>query len=156
MKSSRLLKNGFALARDSRQPAGSTSGELPLKPAQEHWAFEPPRAVDPPAVEQADWPRGTIDYFLLSRMEAAGLAPAPDANRRTLVRRVFFDLVGLPPSPGQGNSFVADNSPEALANLVDRLLGSTRFGERWGRHWLDILWMSTVICQTFKAFFRCW
>ncbi len=126
-------------APDSRQQAGSSSDDQPLRPAQEHWAFQPPKAVDPPEVVQPDWPRGAIDYFVLARIEAAGLTPAPDANRRTLARRVFFDLIGLPPSPQQVDAFVTDNSPDALANLIDQLLGSSHFGERWGRHWLDVV-----------------
>ena len=72
-------------------------------------------------------------------MEAEGLKPVADANRRTLVRRVFFDLIGLPPSPQESDQFVADDSPDALAKLIDRLLDSPQFGERWGRHWLDVV-----------------
>ena len=126
-------------APDSRAQTGSTSNDQPLAAAQEHWAFQPPKEVNPPAVAQVDWPRNAIDYFVLARIEAAGLAPAADANRRTLVRRVFFNLIGLPPSPQQVEEFVADETPEGLANLIDQLLGSPHFGERWGRHWLDVV-----------------
>jgi len=126
-------------APDSRARTGSTSNDQPLAAAQEHWAFQPPKEVNPPAVAQVDWPRNAIDYFVLARIEAAGLAPAADANRRTLVRRVFFNLIGLPPSPQQVEEFVADETPEGLANLIDQLLGSPHFGERWGRHWLDVV-----------------
>ena len=127
-------------APDPRKEAGATVKEQRMEAGQRHWAFQPPRLVEPPVVRQADWPRAaTIDAFILARMEAAGVKPVADANRRTLVRRVFFDLVGLPPSPREVDAFVADDSPDALANLIDRLLASPRFGERWGRHWLDVV-----------------
>ena len=126
-------------APDSRQQVDSSSGTSSSRQEEPHWAFQPPKAVDPPEVEQADWPRGTIDYFVLARIEAAGLNPTRDANRQTMARRVFFDLIGLPPSPEQVQQFVADDSPDALANLIDRLLDSKHFGERWGRHWLDVV-----------------
>ena len=126
-------------APDTREDTGPTAKDERLDAGKRHWSFQPPRHVKPPPVEQADWPRGAIDHFVLARMEALGLKPAADANRRTLVRRVFFDLVGLPPSPREVERFVADDSPEALANLIDQLLDSSRFGERWGRHWLDVV-----------------
>ena len=85
-----------------------------------------------------DWPRGTIDGFLLAGLESRGLAPVADAERPTLLRRVTFDLIGLPPTLEQLDAFVRDDSPDAFTKVVDRLLASPRFGERWGRHWLDV------------------
>lgn len=126
-------------APDSRKDTGRTTKDDRLEAGQRHWSFQPLRRVDPPTVQQADWPRGAIDRFILARMEAEDLKPVADANRRTLVRRVYFDLVGLPPSPREVEQFVADQSPEAISNLIDHLLDSPRFGERWGRHWLDVV-----------------
>ena len=106
--------------------------------AEDHWAYQPIRKVAPPEVQDADWPAGDIDRFILHRLEENGLRPSPDAERAALVRRVYFDLVGLPPSIEEIEAFVADERPEAYEQLVERLLASPQFGERWGRHWLDI------------------
>jgi len=103
------------------------------------WVFVPPSAdITPPAVRASDWPRSDIDRFILARVEAAGLAPAADADRATLARRLCFDLTGLPPAPAEIDAFVADDSPRAREDLVDRLLASFHFAERFGRHWLDV------------------
>ncbi len=111
----------------------------PAKSGQStHWAFQPPRRVPPPKVKQADWPRNEIDQFVLAELEKQNLAPAADADRRTLIRRLSFDLTGLPPTFADVESFVNDHSPHALETLVDRLLASPHFGERWARHWLDV------------------
>ncbi|HUE74596.1 MAG TPA: PSD1 and planctomycete cytochrome C domain-containing protein [Pirellulaceae bacterium] len=103
-----------------------------------HWAFHPPVPQPLPAVKNAAWPQSAVDPFVLARIEAAGLAPAELADKRTLVGRVTFDLTGLPPTPEEVDQFVADEQPDALARLVDRLLASPAYGERWGRHWLDV------------------
>lgn len=124
-------------APDTRKSTGPTALEERFEAAKKHWSLQPPRAVEPPAVKQADWPRGTIDRFVLARMEANGLTPVADASRRTLIRRVYFDLIGIPPTPNEVDEFLADTSPTALETVVDRLLSSPQFGERWGRHWLD-------------------
>ncbi len=127
-------------APDTREDKGPTAKEQRLDEAMQHWSFLPPQVVKPPAVKDASWSRDPlIDNFILARLEAEGLKPARDANRRTLVRRVYFDLIGLPPSPEDMNAFLVDDSPDALEKLVDRLLGSPQFGERWGRHWLDVV-----------------
>jgi hypothetical protein len=89
-------------------------------------------------VQDETWPRSDIDRFLLARLEAKGMKPVGDADRYTLIRRVYFDLVGLPPTPDEIEAFVADESPRALETVVDRLLSLPQFGERWGRHWLDV------------------
>ena len=103
------------------------------------WAFQPLRRPEVPAVEDGGWSRNPIDRFLFARLEAEGLAPAPEADRTALIRRLSFDLLGLPPSPEEVDAFVADDGPDAYEHLVDRLLDSPRYGERWARHWLDLV-----------------
>ena len=102
-----------------------------------HWAFTPPVRPTPPAVQRADWVRNEIDRFVLAKLEAAGLAPAPEADRATLIRRLHADLVGLPPTPAEVDAFVADPRPEWYVSLVDRLLASPHYGERMALPWLD-------------------
>lgn len=103
-----------------------------------HWCWQPIKTPEVPAVQRSDWPRDEIDNFVLHRIEDAGLTPADSADRRTLIRRVYFDLIGLPPSPEQVQHFVNDSSPDAFAKVVEVLLSSPRFGERWARHWMDL------------------
>jgi hypothetical protein len=103
-----------------------------------HWAFQPLARQLPPPVKDADWPRSAIDRFVLSRLEREELVPAPDADASDLVRRVSFQLTGLPPMREQIQTYLADRGPDAWDRLVDELLGSSHFGERWGRHWLDL------------------
>ena len=104
----------------------------------ERWSFQPLKRVSPPVMKNTDWARTPIDRFLLAKLEEAGLAPAPETDRRTWIRRVYFDTIGLPPAPEAVAAFVADESPDAFERVVDELLASPRFGERWGRHWLDL------------------
>jgi hypothetical protein len=106
---------------------------------ESHWAWHPVVRHDPPTVKQTTWPSSPIDQFLLAKVEEAGLTPADPADRRTLIRRVYFDLIGLPPTPEEVATFVSDASPQAFGKVVDHLLASPRFGERWGRHWLDLM-----------------
>ncbi|MDA1013992.1 MAG: DUF1553 domain-containing protein [Planctomycetota bacterium] len=103
------------------------------------WAFQAPRQSSPPQVKDTEWLRSPIDAFVLSRLENAGLPPAARADKRTLIRRATFDLIGLPPTPRELDEFLADDSPDAFARLVDRLLASPHYGQRWGRHWLDVV-----------------
>jgi hypothetical protein len=103
-----------------------------------HWAWQPLRDAKPPRVHDAEWVRDDIDRFVLSALEAKNLRPVADADRVTLLRRVTFDLTGLPPTVAEIDAFLADSSPQAFAKVVDRLLASPAFGERWGRHWLDV------------------
>ena len=103
-----------------------------------HWAFQPPAERRVPVVTNSQWPQSALDHFILAKLEAAGLSPAMRADKRTLIRRVTFDLIGLPPAPDEIDAFLADKSPDAFAKVVDRLLASPRYGERWGRHWLDV------------------
>lgn len=105
---------------------------------KDFWAFQPVSEPAPPAVSDADWPRSPVDHFVLARMEADGFEPAAPASKAVLLRRVTFDLTGLPPTPAEIEAFLADDSPEAWEKVVDRLLASPRYGERWGRHWLDV------------------
>jgi hypothetical protein len=107
-------------------------------PWETHWAYQPLRRPARPAVENVDWPLGEIDYFTLARMEAAGLSPSPPAQREAWLRRVTFDLTGLPPTIDELDAFLADDSPNAYERVVDRLLRSPRFGERMASHWLDL------------------
>ena len=102
------------------------------------WALQPIRRPAIPDVKDRDWVRNPIDAFILAGLEAKGLAPAPEADRRTYVRRVTFDLIGLPPTPEEIDAFLKDDSPDAYEKLVDRLLARPEYGERWGRHWLDV------------------
>lgn len=102
------------------------------------WAFQSPHKPDEPQVHHAAWVRSPVDRFILAKLEAMGLRPAAPADRRTLIRRATFDLLGLPPTPEELDAFVSDGSVNAFAKVVDRLLASPHYGERWGRHWLDV------------------
>ncbi len=113
------------------------------KPADEaksatHWAFLPPVRAPLPAVKDPHWPRNPIDRFILARLDREGITPSPEADRTTLIRRLSLDLLGLPPPPAEVDAFVQDMRPDAYERLVDRLLASPHYGERWGRHWLDL------------------
>jgi hypothetical protein len=105
----------------------------------DHWAYRPLKRPAVPKVRQAAWVRNPIDAFILARLEEKGFTPAAPVDRRTLLRRVYFDLTGLPPTPEEIAAFLADGSPDAYAKVVDRLLASPRYGERWARHWLDAI-----------------
>ncbi|MDE0737564.1 MAG: DUF1549 domain-containing protein, partial [Pirellulaceae bacterium] len=106
---------------------------------QEHWAFvSPKRPVPPRLKEQADWPRNPLDHFVLARMQQHRLRPAERADRYTLVRRLYLDLIGLPPTPAEADAFVNDRDPRAYEKIVERLLESQHYGERWARAWLDL------------------
>ena len=106
-------------------------------PWSRHWAYRPLKQVTPPEVEAGAWIRNEIDRFVLAKLEAHKLQPSPRADRNTLIKRLSYDLIGLPPAPGEVEAFVNDKSSEADNKLVGRLLASRHFGERWGRHWLD-------------------
>jgi hypothetical protein len=106
---------------------------------RDHWAFQPISKAEVPEVADRSWPLSDIDFFILHRLERAGLRPAKDADRYTWLRRVSFDLAGLPPTVGEIQDFLEDRSPLAFESVVDRLLGSRAFGERWARHWLDLV-----------------
>lgn len=110
----------------------------PAKPGGDHWAFRAPSRPDLPPVRGQDWVRNPIDAFILARLEANEVEPSPKADRTTLIRRLSLDLLGLPPSPAEVRAFLDDLRPDAYERLVDRLLASPHYGERWGRHWLDL------------------
>jgi hypothetical protein len=109
-----------------------------IEQGREHWAFQLPKKAAPPSVADTQWPRSDLDRFVLSELEAKGLKPVGDADKAALLRRVHFDLVGLPPTPEEVEMFVTDPSASAFEKVVDTLLASPQFGERWGRHWLDV------------------
>jgi hypothetical protein len=118
----------------------NTAPEFDLqKRKSEHWVWQDVSTPQLPTVRSSDWPRAGLDYFILSNLEAAGLGPADDVDRAGLVRRLYFDLIGLPPTPQELTEVIADRAPGSIERLVDRLLESPHFGERWGRHWLDLV-----------------
>ena len=117
---------------------------IDIDAGKQFWSFRPVRNAAPPTTRDDTWSRSAIDRFILARMAAEGLRPAPVADRRTLLRRVTFDLTGLPPAPSEIEAFLADPGPDAFARVVERLLASPHYGERWGRHWLDLVrWAET-------------
>ncbi|MEO8372809.1 MAG: DUF1549 and DUF1553 domain-containing protein, partial [Candidatus Solibacter sp.] len=127
----------------------ANAAEVPVAPLgvytaaeRRHWAFQPRKDPAPPAFTLAAdkaWAKNPIDAFLLAGLKKAGLKPAPPADRATLIRRVTFDLTGLPPTPQEVDAFLADKSADAWEKVVDRLLASPHYGEQWGRHWLDVV-----------------
>jgi len=126
--------DGTALAVTPGKP-----GQLFSDEQKKFWAYQPVRDSAPPAVRNKAWVKSPIDAFILQKLEAKGLKPAAATDRRTLIRRVTYDLTGLPPTPDEVRAFLADTSPTAYAKLIDRLLATSAYGERWGRHWLDIV-----------------
>ncbi len=109
------------------------------KRMSEFWVWQPITATAPPTVDDPAWPRNDVDNYILAGLESAGLKPSGDADRTALLRRLYFDLTGLPPTPEEVEAFVADKAPGAATRLVDKLLDSPHFGERWGRYWLDLV-----------------
>jgi hypothetical protein len=136
------VKDGAADPRDSAKiisaQAAKPEKAYDWNKERQYWAFEKPKAVAPPAVTDEKWARTGVDHFILAKLEAKDLKPVDDADKRTLIRRVYYDIIGLPPTPDQVEAFAKDNSPKALENAVDQLLASPRFGEQWGRYWLDV------------------
>ena len=132
----RWIRNGAKAPRDSIKPKDQ---RLDLEEAKEFWSFKPIQEFLPPSSKAIDaWSRTPIDRFIFARLQQEGLGPVADANRRTLIRRATFDLTGLPPTPEEIASYLEDKSDDAFSKVVDRLLASTAYGERWGRHWLDV------------------
>ncbi|HEY2574451.1 MAG TPA: DUF1549 domain-containing protein, partial [Verrucomicrobiaceae bacterium] len=139
----RWVSSGAPDPRDGSAPSAvaSKTTSWDAQKAMDHWAFKPPQHQDPPTVKHLTWPKSDLDRFILAQLEAKSLAPVADAGPAALVRRIYFDLLGLPPAPGEADQFVneaAKDRGHAVENLVDRLLKSPQFGERWGRHWLDV------------------
>jgi uncharacterized protein DUF1549/uncharacterized protein DUF1553/cytochrome c len=120
-------------------PGGGAQATVsPEQQAKKHWAFQPVRKPAVPAVKNKAWVKTPIDAFVLAKLEKKGMAPSPPADRRTLIRRASFDLIGLPPTAEEVEEFVNDKSPDAWEKVIDRLLASPHYGERWGRYWLDV------------------
>jgi hypothetical protein len=150
------IKMGAPDPRKAAAPAVAASKATDIEAGRQHWAYQPPKKATPPQVKQKSWPHSDIDRFLLARLEEKELAPASDASREVLVRRVYFALTGLPPTPGQIAAFVEDDRPDAYERLVDELLASPRYGERWGRHWLDVARFAESVTLRGLVFHEAW
>ncbi|MDB6041104.1 MAG: Planctomycete cytochrome [Verrucomicrobiales bacterium] len=148
---SELVKRIFSTDEDEVMPPPSTKAQLTQAEKEtlknwiaagakykQHWAFVPPRQSPLPILKNTSWPRNAIDHFVLARLEKEGLAPSTPTDRYTLVRRIYLDLIGLPPTPEQADAFVNDHSTNAYEALVDSLLASSHYGERWARRWMDL------------------
>ncbi|MCX7702194.1 MAG: DUF1549 domain-containing protein, partial [Gemmataceae bacterium] len=131
-----ILASFSAAAEPSGEPARAVLRSI----STTHWAFRPVQRPALPEVRSTGqtWVRNPVDRFILARLEHEGLTPSPEADRRTLIRRLLLDLIGLLPTPEEVEDFVADPRPDAYERLVERLLASPHHGERWGRHWLDV------------------
>src|SRR5205823_4189785 len=117
----------------AKAPANEKAEDA-LAAGRKHWAFQKPIRPTLPPVRNESWVRNPIDRFILARLEKEGITPSPEADRATLIRRLSLDLVGLPPTPAEVDAFVSDRRCDAYERLVDRLLASPHYGERWGRH----------------------
>ncbi len=132
----RWIRKGAA---DPRRATAPLRPMVDLEKARQFWSFQPIRRPQPPSVKDNAWPKTEIDRFVLARLEAKALHPLADAEPAVLVRRLYFDLIGLPPAPEQVEAFVGNPTPRAYQQLITQLLDSPQFGERWGRHWLDVV-----------------
>ena len=145
------VRRGAPWAAGSGGPAIRTAGDVIRPEDRAFWSFRP--VADPPfpGVKDPDWCKQPLDRFILARQEEKGLHPVAPADKRTLIRRATFDLIGLPPTPEEVDAFLADDSPDAFARVVDRLLASPHYGERWARHWLDVARYGEDQAHTFQA-----
>ncbi len=134
------LKSWIALgAPDPREGnVKRSTTQIDLNKGRQFWSFQPPIAHSIPKVRNTTWPINDIDHFILARLEDQNITPAKNASKTTLLRRIYFDLIGLPPTPDELEAFLEDQSPTAFQSVVDTLLARPEFGERWGRHWLDV------------------
>jgi cytochrome c553 len=148
------IKGGAFDPREATVAARKTG--MSVEDGRRFWAYRPVADPPVPAVKDAAWPANAIDRFILAKLEAAGRTPSPDADRVMLARRLHFDLTGLPPDPAAVDAFVADRSPDAYEKLVDRLLASPAFGERWGRHWLDVARYAESVTLRGLVFHQAW
>src|SRR5260221_513087 len=144
-----LIASGSLYAETS-----SATVSLQRNEAATHWAFQSLKKIDPPKVHNEAWAKTPIDKFILAKLEARDLSPAPPADKRTLIRRASFDLLGLPPTPEEIDAFLADSSSDAFARVIDRLLDSPHYGERWGRHWLDVVRYAETTANDANAVMR--
>jgi cytochrome c553 len=134
----RWIERGAVDPRDGKKSVKPRRGKIDITAGRKFWAFIPPRDPPAPQVKSRDWPVSSLDRFVLAKLESKGIKPAPPADKRTLIRRATFDLIGLPPTPKEIAAFLSDDSPRAFERVVERLLSSPHYGERWGRHWLDV------------------
>ncbi len=134
----KLTPNQIQVLKTWIDNGANWEGSLVTATAQVWWSFQAPKLPKVPALSPVNTAKNPIDAFVLQKLHAANLTPSPIADRRTLIRRAYFDMVGLPPTPKEVDDFIADRSPNAYEKVVDRLLASPRYGERWGRHWLDL------------------
>jgi len=133
------VKMGAPWPRSKPTLTAARGTQFKISPEQRSfWSFQPLKMPATPSLKNVHWGKTAIDKFVLAKLESQGISPAPTADRRTLIRRATFDLTGLPPTPEEIEAFEKDRSPQAFEKVVDRLLASPRYGERWGRHWLDI------------------
>jgi cytochrome c553 len=133
------VKMGAPAPRASAPAAASNYPAYNFDEARKFWSFQPLKDHQPPKVKNVAWVKSPIDRFILAKLEEKGLRPVADADKRALIRRATFDLTGLPPTPDEVEAFLKDASPNAFEKVVDRLLGSQAYGEKWGRHWLDVV-----------------
>ncbi|HAW31415.1 MAG TPA: hypothetical protein DCY03_25470 [Planctomycetaceae bacterium] len=131
------IQMGAPDPRDGKVPELKAE-KIDIEKGRQFWSFQPLNQSPPPVSQNKTWGTNPIDQYILAKQEAAGITPNEMASRETLIRRVFFDLWGLPPEPADVESFVNDPDPEAYSKLVDRLLAGPHYGERWARHWLDL------------------
>jgi len=124
--------------RDASMAGAVREGEIDYESARQNWAFRPLEEVTPPAVKDESWPSNPVDAFILAKLEEKGLSPTEEADPRELIRRLYYDLIGLPPTVAEVEAFANNPSPQAYAAVVDDLLSRPGFGEKWGRHWLDV------------------
>jgi hypothetical protein len=125
-------------APDPREGAAKVVKKYDTEEAKKWWSYQAPKKAEAPTVKDTAWPRGDIDRFILAGLEAKDIKPVGDTDKTSLLRRVYFDITGLPPALKEIDDFIKDTSADALAKVVDKLLASQQFGERWGRHWLDV------------------
>jgi len=137
-KGERLTPKQISLLRAWIDQGAAWPEDSPLPTPTKHWAFKAPARPEPPKVKNGKWVRNPVDHFVLARLEREKVRPSAEADRATLLRRLHLDLTGLPPTPAELEAFQKDRRPDAYGHLVDRLLASPHFGERWGRHWLDL------------------
>ncbi len=132
------IRMGAPDPRDG-EPSKMARGGINIEAGKQFWSLQPPKESPAPEIKNSTWPQRKIDHFIFAALDHAGLKPASAADRRTLIRRAYFDLIGLPPTHEEIESFVQDKDPSSYQKLIERLLSSPHYGERWGRHWLDVV-----------------
>src|SRR5262249_21176833 len=135
----RWVKAGLPMKATAAAAATQPKGGSITPEARQYWAYQPVKRPAVPSVKSSQRVANPIDAFVLAKLESKDLTPSTPADRVALVRRVYYDLIGLPPTPGEVDAFVNDRSPNAYEQLIDRLLASPHYGEKWGRHWLDVV-----------------